>query len=218
MWSSGDIEFYRAEELLALTWMDKREVTMLTTMHTASMEDTGKVDRVTNRPIRKPKVVLDYNKYMGGVDCSDMLTNTYADAQKSIKSYKKLVFHLTDLSVTNAFIMFKSVTGNSISHVAFVKEIAKFLISVQCLSRPIPKRPGRQSIEIISQLQFRHSNHWPCEIQPKEGAKKLKPTKICLVCSSRNKRSETRYECKACKVALHIDSCFEAYHTVQNFA
>lgn len=42
-------------------------------MHRARIVDTSKVDRNTN--IRKPRLALDYNKHMGGVDCSDQLTN-----------------------------------------------------------------------------------------------------------------------------------------------
>jgi hypothetical protein len=35
------------------------------------------------------------------------------------------------------------------------------------------------------------------------------------VCYSRGKRSETVWQCKKCGVALHLEECFEVYHTQQ---
>lgn len=35
----------------------------------------------------------------------------------------------------------------------------------------------------------------------------------CVVCSTNNRRSESRYECKDCNVGLCIDPCFRLYHT-----
>ena len=40
----------------------------------------------------------------------------------------------------------------------------------------------------------------------------------CEVCRARKKkRSQTRYHCKVCKTPLHLDSCFEIYHTVLHY-
>lgn len=42
---------------------------------------------------------------------------------------------------------------------------------------------------------------------------KRNPTKACRVCSSKGKRSESRYICKTCCVPLHVGDCYTAYHT-----
>jgi ribosomal protein L37AE/L43A len=44
-----------------------------------------------------------------------------------------------------------------------------------------------------------------------------KVTKICVVCYSRGKRSESVWQCKQCGVALHIEECFYVYHNQQSF-
>jgi antirestriction protein ArdC len=44
---------------------------MLSTKHGSSLSTTSRRNRITNEIIRKPNVVTNYNKYMGGVDRSD---------------------------------------------------------------------------------------------------------------------------------------------------
>jgi hypothetical protein len=77
--------------MLALMWMDKKEVKMLSTIHTSKMVNTGKSDNQGNS-ICKPACVLDYNKYMDGVDRSDQMAATCRSVRKYIKWYKKLFF------------------------------------------------------------------------------------------------------------------------------
>jgi len=52
-----------------------------------------------------PKVVDHYNSGMGGVDLSDQLTHNYAAECKTIKCWKKVVFHLLDRTANNAYIL-----------------------------------------------------------------------------------------------------------------
>ena len=40
----------------------------------------------------------------------------------------------------------------------------------------------------------------------------------CVVCWSRGRRSQTRYRCKNCLVALHIERCFELFHTKLDYS
>ncbi|RUM31930.1 MAG: hypothetical protein DSY42_02030 [Aquifex sp.] len=51
--------------------------------------------------------------------------------------------------------------------------------------------------------------------------KKKKVQKACRVCSHttrrERKRSDTRYYCHECDVALCIEPCFEEYHTMLHF-
>lgn len=197
-----------------MLWQDKRQVNLISTMHDTTEAESGKVNRATNEPILKPKLILEYNKNMGGVDCSDMVTNSYAAMRKSVKWYKKLVFHLSDLSLTNAFILYKWITGNAtMRHLTFTQAVIKALLETSCDDRPLPQRSGRSSTDCVSRLQYKSSRHWPSLIVAVEGAKKRLPTRICAVCAARSKRSETRYECSTCNAPLHPDNCFEVYHT-----
>jgi hypothetical protein len=57
----------------------------------------------------KPRVVEDYNTYMGFVDKSDRIVNSYRIAQRAWKWTKKLFFHLTDMTILNSFLIHKSI-------------------------------------------------------------------------------------------------------------
>lgn len=213
----GEIIFRRCEDLLVMVWKDKTDVSLISTMHRADMVTTGKVDRTTNGPVQKPQLVIDYNKHIAGVVCSDQLTNTYRDTRKSLKWYKKLVFHLSDLSVTNAFVLYKATTNSTMSYMSFIEAIVMDLLRIHCSARPIPKRPLRTSLDASNRLQYKNSKHWPSHIIAAEGAKRRNPTRACVVCRANGKRSETRYQCTECSVVLHPE-CFVDYHTREHIS
>ena len=40
---------------------------------------------------------------------------------------------------------------------------------------------------------------------------------LCEVCRARGIRSQTRYRCKVCHTPLHMEKCFEIYHTTLHY-
>lgn len=81
-------------------WRDKKYVSLISTFHNNfDLVDSGKTTRA-DIPILKPQPVLDYNKYMGGVDKSDQILHYYNAERKAMKWYKKFFFHLVDVSRT----------------------------------------------------------------------------------------------------------------------
>ena len=68
----GDCVFRRNGPLLCFKWHEKKDVTMLTTVHEAVMVETGKNNRDGSK-IEKPEAVYYYCKKMGGVDLNDQL-------------------------------------------------------------------------------------------------------------------------------------------------
>lgn len=62
---------------------------------------------------KKPKVVMQYNT-MGGVDKTDHFTNYPVIKKKRKKYYKKIFFHLFDISLWNAFILYRSLEENTL--------------------------------------------------------------------------------------------------------
>ena len=66
----GETVFHHKNNLLALKWMDKREVYILSGLHKA----TNVISKKTNykgQKVNKPQPVFLYNRYMSGVDSTD---------------------------------------------------------------------------------------------------------------------------------------------------
>ena len=97
--AKGQQVYQTIGELLALKWMDKREVYILTTLHEPVMVETEKNDRKTGRKITKPLCIAQYNKNMRAVDQVDMQDSFSECLRKTVKWYKKLFFHLFDITV-----------------------------------------------------------------------------------------------------------------------
>ena len=85
----GDIVFRRKGDCLLLVFKDKREIKLISTIHSAEMISTGKQNRKTKENIVKPLCITEYNKFMKGVDRVDQYLSYYSLLRKTIKWTKK---------------------------------------------------------------------------------------------------------------------------------
>ncbi|CAF4318460.1 unnamed protein product, partial [Rotaria sordida] len=83
--SSGQQVYKSTDNMLALKWYDKREVTMLSTIHQPQMRFTGKNNPKTKQPIRRPISIIDYNSKRGAIDKVHMQTSFVECIRKSVK-------------------------------------------------------------------------------------------------------------------------------------
>ena len=104
--------FLRKGEVI-LIWKDKRLVNMVTHIHDVSMASTGKEDRKTGHQITKPTCILEYNKYMKGVDWSDQYLENFNILQKTQKWYKNVGFYVSNCSLFNAFKIYCSLNAQN---------------------------------------------------------------------------------------------------------
>ena len=199
--------------LLVLIWKDKKDVKMLSTMHSSEMKETGKQDRSGNK-ISKPVCVIDYNHGMGGVDRSDQLAATCRSTRKSIKWYKKLFFYLLDMCITNAFVVYKELhAGTNLQCSDFKLQLVKGMMTQSNL--PIYSVRGRpHSGPTPSRL---HGRHFPMKIPSNPSAKKRQVQKRCTVCYENGIRKETIYQCDSCEIPLCVAPCFKMFHTQLRF-
>jgi hypothetical protein len=70
---------------------------------------------------------------MGTIDKTDMLLSSVECVRRTMKWYKKLFFHIVDMSLLNAYSAYKIVTGKHISLADFqFKLINELILKYQC--------------------------------------------------------------------------------------
>ena len=84
--------------VLALQWIDKRPVNMLSTIHDRSL--ISKQWQSRNAPsgieeVLKPRMGEEYSKHMGGVDKADQLLSYYGFCHCTVKWWRWLFFSFT---------------------------------------------------------------------------------------------------------------------------
>ena len=91
----GQSVLRRKDDVMVQVWKDKRLVRMISTIHEATIVNKGRKDRKTHMEIKKPYVVVQYNKFMKGVDRADQYLSNYSVLRKTVKwSEKKVVLYL----------------------------------------------------------------------------------------------------------------------------
>ncbi|XP_049772359.1 piggyBac transposable element-derived protein 2-like [Schistocerca cancellata] len=96
--------------LSAVKWYDNKPVHLLSTF--AGAHPTSTVERWDRTKKEKinvecPSIVHYYNQFMGGVDPLDSLIALYRIKIRSKKWYLRIVFHLLDLTVVNAWLLYR---------------------------------------------------------------------------------------------------------------
>lgn len=208
----GDISAYRKNNVLILTWRDKRIVSMISTYSKGNESKTVNV-RARPNPVSKPAVIVDYNKHMSGVDLHDQLNQYYACSRKSVKWWKKAFFWILESCITNAWILRRLHArddGRKMTLLKFRQELVEDLVPSN--DQELPKRRGRPSQSPPSQRMNGRFHSM---------GQREKQTRDCRVCSDRQSglRRESKYYCETCsdKPALHPGECFTKYHMKQNF-
>lgn len=203
--AKGEIQSQFSAPLTALKWKDKKEIHMLTSIHSDDMGPSMTEDRATGLPVMKPSCVLDYSKNMGSVDTSDMLLSSVQCIRKSVKWYKKLFFHIIDLHMLNAFFCFKQIKNTPSLHFAkfqleLIRQIIQNYKSTEIMDRSISIQNINNPLRILSSDAAKH--------MPMLNTKHQR----CKECSKQKKRKETRYFCTICRVFLCAAPCFQLYH------
>ena len=196
----GEASSRSTKNLLVVKWMDKKEVYMLSTMHTSEF---ATVVRHGGKKIQKPVCVMDYNNCMGSVDKADMVISTINSTRKSLKWYRKYFFHLLDICVWNAYCLYKHNTRKQISIAKFHLELIRQIFQKYHINTTYHHQRGNNNpLRLIGR-------HFPSLYKPTRKNR----TRRCVVCTANDKRRETRYECKDCNVGLCVEPCFRIYHT-----
>ncbi|PNF39390.1 hypothetical protein B7P43_G13220 [Cryptotermes secundus] len=230
----GKSVFSRKGQVLIQVWRDKRDVKLISTLHSAKTNRKGE-------KICRPEVIGDHNKHMRWVDRANQMLHYHSCSRKTVKWTKKLAFFLLQMAALNSFILFKKNTTNE----KYKKRKYKFkdfiLDRVEKMTEPNKQgREGEESRNEVDDesiasdssvvtrppvtlkrppvkdpasrleggLKIYKMVHVPPSNKKKNGA-----TRKCSVCAKHKIRKETSVMCASCGVALCKLSCFNVYHT-----
>lgn len=207
--AKGEIRWIREDNILYVKWMDKREVTMCSSVHgvysgrtvTRKIQEQG-VRRSAQVPC--PDAVVDYNQHMGGVDLSDALIGYYTVLHKTMEWYKTFFYHFVDIAVVNAHILHKEIINTKADG-----------------TKPLSQKAFREKL-LLEMLEFARDSDptppaTPTTCMPQYyGEDATKGRKHCRKCFAEgNKRVKTPVYCRKCKVPLCLTSkknCFADWH------
>ncbi|KAK3887616.1 hypothetical protein Pcinc_008320 [Petrolisthes cinctipes] len=173
-------------EVVVLKWSDTKCVTYISTY--ADRDPPGIVERRDKKDkqfieVSCPNVVLEYNKFMGGVDLLDGFVAYYRTKLRSKKYYMRFFFHLLDMVTVNGWLQYRR-DGNSLEipskklmdGLGFRSEVAEGLIKCKkdftrkrvCKSSSgieknliAKKRKGRVTPTPTKDIRMDSVGHWP---------------------------------------------------------
>ena len=207
------------ESMMAIKWMDKRPVTVVTTIHN---DDVSTVERRCRRApggreeVEKPVAVIDYNKYMAGFDMADQLLPYYGFAHCTVKWWRRAFFYLLDMAVVNSYVLYTLHNPDCrrrLTHEKFIVTLATDLLMSAGHSTSSPTAPYPSSRQPVARLA---EHHFLVEVGRKANGRAKQ--RDCAVCSDRkgSGRKTTIYKCRECNMPMCVVPCFELHHTKRN--
>lgn len=153
------------KKIAVVKWADNKCVTLVSSFVPVN-EQTSSVRRYdknmkTKIPINCPTIIKEYNSKMGGVDLADMLVSLYRTGLKSHRWYLAVFSQLLDISVNNAWLLYRrefEELNNDLNfkHMPlkqFRTSIAKTLINQRKPGRPIKELLTNPRIQKLPRLR-----------------------------------------------------------------
>lgn len=203
--TSGDVD--------VVVWRDVSRVALLSTYHGAAVH--------TENGRTKPIAIHDYNACMSGIHKKDQMLSTYPiERTRTLIWYKKLFRRLLNVSVLNAFIIYKhnappNKRGHLISHREFRRQLINAILerhrtrsTLDLSGATKNSNTARKPVPNVPVLTKEVLQHFPSEYGLVAGNKRERIRRSCVVC---HKRVPTY--CPTCNVPLCAFDCIKKYHS-----
>lgn len=213
-------------KISAVSWFDNQIVTLVSTyVGSQPIIEKKRFFRSLNtyKMIPCPKSVDVYNSNMDGVDLLDSMLGYYRISTKSKKYYMKFFYHMIDLCVVNAWLLYRRVYPDTyIPLLDFKLLISEVLCEVL---KPSPRRRGRPLLtESTTEALYnaKRKKSGPCMELPLEeirlDGKDHFPIyeKTRIRCKYPSCNYKTIISCSKCIIPLCINqdkNCFLLFHT-----
>lgn len=211
----GEVVASYCSDLSVMVWRDSCLVGMISTYHKNGIDQLK----------CKPDVVLDYNKFMGGVGKKDQFRSAEPLGKARNRIWFKKLFHqLFDMAIYNCFVIYCSANSN-LSYRMFRTVLAENLLKIhrridltvepRLMTLTPTKRPTTSTDEgpmwvkrlknsTATRPKVEH-RHFPV----RSGFKGCR----CRMCAQRKVGTRTVWKCLECDVSLCVEGCFADFHT-----
>ncbi|MCJ8740469.1 hypothetical protein PDJAM_G00059200 [Pangasius djambal] len=188
----GAYSFCSSNGIIAVKWFNSKCVTLFS--NACGVKPLGNIRKFNKESKRKcdvpcPAVISAYSKSTGGADLSDMLINLYKSPMKSKRWYLPLFGYILDLSICNAWLVYKRdctlLDANPLPLKKFRLSVANTLKSVNkpakvgqplSVSTSLSNRPKPRSSQPPPDVRYDGYGHWPvytyqrgrCKLCPKD--------------------------------------------------
>ncbi|XP_064461555.1 piggyBac transposable element-derived protein 4-like [Ornithodoros turicata] len=204
----------------AIQWRDTKHVNMLTTSkdprQTTSVNRTQKDG--TKATISCPEAVVEYTKYMRGVDMFDQLREQYSVSRRAMKWWHRLFYFLLDSALVDAYILHKlsrkEVGVEPYTHFQFLLKLSRELVG----SFTSRKKKGPASTAYLHKRRRTSLNTLgvPDEVRftdvGRHMPEALNTFRRCRFCSTKAHDKRSKIGCTTCKVPLCAAPCFALFH------
>lgn len=214
-------------DVVLVKWFDNKAVSLASNYVGKGEEDTVRrwsSERSKYIDIKRPQIVRDYNKSMGGVDTLDQMVSLYRIYIRSRKWTLQLITHAVDLALVNSWLAYRQEYTKADLPKAKALDLLNFRMQVaEGLMRaktPCHKRKGRLSDPIqtkrkarslcenrpIEDVRYDMVDHMPMHSGNKEAGR-------CKLEGCKTGRSH--FLCEKCKVHLCLSkakNCFAKFH------
>ncbi|EEC12994.1 conserved hypothetical protein [Ixodes scapularis] len=104
----GDFIWSAKGRVSAYQWKYNRNVNMMSNFHNPqeTCEVNSRLSSGAKVGVSCPKVIVNYNQWMGGVDRFDQKRKTYVADRRSEKWWHRIFYYLLDAAVVNAFLQY----------------------------------------------------------------------------------------------------------------
>jgi hypothetical protein len=85
--------------------------------------------------VKKHEAVIEYSAIMGGVDWLDLNIKPYGFLRKSVRWYRKLFFHLMNITILNAHVVYEKIGGEKCILMQFQRKVIRGLLEKYAMER-----------------------------------------------------------------------------------
>ncbi|KAJ8926268.1 hypothetical protein NQ314_021389 [Rhamnusium bicolor] len=219
---------YETVDISSLVWKDNKIVSLLSTFAGQQpMSTIKRYDKVskTSKEISCPYVIKEYNRHMGGVDLIDSFIARHKICIKSKKWYIRLFYHLLDMTVSNAWMLYRRISAvkrgtismPEMSLFEFKQEVAVCLCQV---GQSIGVKRGRPSQTSVEEMIATKKRNGPTQHVPPSDVR-LDQVSHWPIWSTRNRckfpkcTGYSQVSCDKCGVTLcfnKTNNCFRKFH------